>query len=176
MVFLYLGYILVDILYMFYTTSLLNDVAFISEADLQIVSDIMPLIFVFMLLEAAALLVAYLIGRHYSRQQPRPWWAFFLLGASIAALEIPLFRFWGENLWFDTAHAVLPFVLFFAVAWLPLGRPQDKAARGEYQCPHCSVRLSHKEFKQSGIFSSKGSCSYCEAELKRQIHIKYFLL
>lgn len=174
--FLYLGYILVEILSLLYSTSLLNDVTFISEADQQVVSDIMPLLFIFLLIEAAVLLVPYAIGRHYSRQKARPWWAFLLLGAGIAALELTFFRLWGENLWLDTAHAVMPFVLFFAVAWLPLGRPEDKRARGGYQCPHCNARLSAKEFKRSGIFRSTGTCGYCHAELKRHIHIKYFLL
>jgi hypothetical protein len=161
MLFLFIGYALADFVSLAYIAASLD----LSSRDALAGFE---LYFIGLsLVEGVAYLIAYAIGRRYSRQQARPWWAFLLLGAGVVLLE--RFIFWPQvdSIWFAAFHALSPYLLFFAIAWLPVGRLEEKSARGEYQCPHCNNRLSERELKETRFGRSTGRCSYCNNRVKR---------
>ncbi|RUO24344.1 hypothetical protein CWE09_10740 [Aliidiomarina minuta] len=127
----------------------------------------------FNLINGLLVVIAYAIGRHFSGQQTKPWWAFFLLGGVIAfatikingmLLETPL-GVEGET----PMTFLLPVILGFLLAWLPLGRVPGGLRQRPFDCPHCghSHNFSMKSVNKVG--DKVLVCEPCQGHMKRTL-------
>ena len=171
MIALYLGMILVEVYYLFSLTSRLHE-----QFGSEMAYENLDFLIIVTLIGAVPAVVAYAVGRHFSGQQTKPWWVFFLLGGLLifVATEVSsavLQTQWGaDNLL--RLMFLLPLLLSFLLAWLPLERVTGPRRQRPFDCPHCGHSAKGASKSVNKADKKALVCAHCQGHMKRVVDTK----
>lgn len=165
---LYIGMLLGQL----YSLYVLLDVVKAHEGS-EVIFDNLWILFVVQIMTVLPVLVAYAIGRHFSGQQSRPWWAFLLFGGLLAWLPVKINVVMIDTRWSiegDTPLLfLLPVVLAFLLAYLPVGRAPEQRRQRPFECPHCGDNPANPFKAAKKVQGKIFKCQRCQGHIKRFI-------